>query len=387
MQYGDLKIVLAEKLGLCWGAERAVEMALAAKERFPEKRAHITNEILHNPGVNDKLKNAGIEFVPQSEGKTGEKDWSDVSEGDLVILPAFGAKLEEMQRLDQAGVTIVDTTCPWVSKVWGVVDKHKTKDMTSVIHGKFTHEEAIATASFADKFLLVKNEAEAQFVCDYIAGKITDRALFFEKFDERAYSKGFDPDKDLKKIGLANQTTMYKSETRAIGRMLERAVLDAFGPEELKERYLEFDTICDATQERQDAIHDLISEDAVTATPLDLVLVVGGFDSSNTAHLLEIPMEKGMIAYHIDSADCIGPDNSIRHRLMDGSMEVTKPFLPSGALTMGVTSGASTPDAYLVETIETAAMLHKLLTVDAGAEPAARPTRRAWSGPMYPNSM
>merc|ERR1719502_1111645 len=149
MQFGDLTLVLAEKLGLCWGAERAVEIALSARKKFPELKTHITNEILHNPGVNELLADAGINFIEQDKA-TGAKEWGDVKKGDMVILPAFGAQLEEMQRLDDLGVTTVDTTCPWVSKVWGVVDKHRAKGMTSIIHGKFTHEEAIATASFAE---------------------------------------------------------------------------------------------------------------------------------------------------------------------------------------------------------------------------------------------
>ena len=152
---GELTLVYAEKLGLCWGAERAVEIALSARAKFPEKKTHITNEILHNPGVNQRLSDAGIEFI-QQEGTNGEKDWEGVGSGDMVILPAFGAKLDEMQRLDDLGVTMIDTTCPWVSKVWGVVDKHKAKGLTSIIHGKWQHEEAIATASFAEKFLIIK---------------------------------------------------------------------------------------------------------------------------------------------------------------------------------------------------------------------------------------
>jgi 4-hydroxy-3-methylbut-2-enyl diphosphate reductase len=163
-----------------------------------------------------------------------------------VILPAFGATIQEMQLLDSKGVQVVDTTCPWVSKVWNAVDNHRKLGQTSIIHGKWAHEETVATASFCDDYIIVKDMKEAEYVANYIVNG-GDKVEFMEKF-KNAVSKGFDPDVHLVKVGLANQTTMYKRETKAIGRLLEVTMLKKFGPENLAVHYAEFDTICDATQ-------------------------------------------------------------------------------------------------------------------------------------------
>lgn len=185
--------------------------------------------------------------MPVSE--EGVKDLETINDGDVVILPAFGASLEEMQALDNKGVQVVDTTCPWVSKVWNTVDKHTKQAFTSVIHGKWAHEETVATASFCDKYLIVKSMAEAEYVASYIE-KGGDKAEFLEKF-KNAISEGFDPDVDLVKVGLANQTTMYKRETRDIGKLFEKTLMAKYGPAEIGNHWMAFDTICDATQERQ----------------------------------------------------------------------------------------------------------------------------------------
>lgn len=286
------------------------------------------------------------------------KDYSSVAQGDVVILPAFGATIQEMSMLDEKGVQIVDTTCPWVSKVWNAVDSHHKAGQTSVIHGKYSHEETIATASFCDDYIIVKDMEEAEYVTRYIV-EGGNRAEFLAKF-KNAVSKGFDPDVHLGKVGLANQTTMYKRETKEIGRMFEVAMLKKFGPAEPGKHYAEFDTICDATQERQDAISDLVAADAA-GDKLDFVLVVGGFDSSNTAHLKEIPERAHVESFHIDRAERIRPDNSIEHRLTDGTIVVTTNFLkPGKPLTIGVTSGASTPDKSLEDCIEKIFLLNKL---------------------------
>jgi len=306
---GDVTIKLAEFYGFCWGVERAIAMAYEARAHFPEKTIHITNEIIHNPEVNERLHDMNIKFM---DGKIGAKDYSVVEGGDVVILPAFGATIQEMQLLDQKGVQIVDTTCPWVSKVWNAVDSHRKLGQTSVIHGKYSHEETIATASFCADYIIIKDLDEAQYVVNYILNG-GDKAAFMKKF-EKAVSKGFDPDTHLVKVGLANQTTMYKRETKEIGRLLEVTMLKKYGPSVLSEHYAEFDTICDATQERQDAITDLVADKS-----LAFVLVVGGFDSSNTAHLKEIPEKANVESFHIDRAERIRPDNSIEHRNTDGT--------------------------------------------------------------------
>lgn len=359
---GDVTVKLAEYYGFCWGVERAVAMAYESRSHFPDKTIHITNEIIHNPGVNERLHDMDIKFIDGTlQEETGMKDYSVVDNGDVVILPAFGATIQEMQLLDEKGVQIVDTTCPWVSKVWNAVDSHTKSGQTSVIHGKYAHEETIATASFCDKYIIVKDLDEANYVADYIMNG-GNKEKFLEKF-KHAISKGFDPDEDLKKLGLANQTTMYKRETKEVGRIMEVAMLKKYGPANLKEHYSEFDTICDATQERQDAVTELVTQEGIFKgqDPVDFVLVVGGFDSSNTAHLKEIPHKFGVNSYHVDRAERIRPDNSIEHRELDGSIEIQESFLSKGPITVGITSGASTPDKSLEDALERIFMIHKLL--------------------------
>ncbi|MBP0000728.1 MAG: 4-hydroxy-3-methylbut-2-enyl diphosphate reductase [Cyanobacteria bacterium SID2] len=341
LRRGDVTVRLAEAFGFCWGVERAVAIAYETRTQFPNERIWITNEIIHNPGVNQRLREMNVGFIETIEG---QKDFSSVQSGDVVILPAFGATVQEMQLLNDRGCTIVDTTCPWVSKVWNSVEKHKKRDYTSIVHGKYKHEETLATTSFAGKYLVVLNLTEAQYVADYILNG-GDRSEFLAKF-QNACSEGFDPDFDLDRLGIANQTTMLKSETEQIGKLFERTMLQKYGPTELNDRFMAFNTICDATQERQDAMLELVEED------IDLMVVIGGFNSSNTTHLQEIAIEHGIPSYHIDSADRIGPGNRIEHKPLERDIEVTENWIPEGKLVVGVTSGASTPDKSVEETIE-----------------------------------
>lgn len=244
LQKDGVKVHLAKDFGFCWGVERSIALAYEAVEHFPGKKVHITNELIHNPEVNDNLHDMNVQFIPKVG--EGQKDFSNVGDGDVVILPAFGASYEEMKLFNEKNVDVVDTTCPWVSKVWNTVDKHQTKGMTSIIHGKYAHEETVATTSFCEDYICVKDMKEAQMVVDYILnGGDKDEFL---KYFEKAVSKGFDPDTMLDKVGLANQTTMYKKETRAIGQMFQKAMMKKFGPVDANEHYWEFDTICDATQ-------------------------------------------------------------------------------------------------------------------------------------------
>lgn len=341
---GNITIRLAEAFGFCWGVDRAVSMAYETRRHFPDRRIWITNEIIHNPLVNDKLRQMGIDFVALDDD--GQKNFSGICAGDVVIVPAFGASVDEMQMLEGKGCEIVDTTCPWVSRVWNRVNKYKQADFTAIIHGKYNHEETIATSSRAQNYLIVQNLDEAQWVCDYIGGTYS-REEFLHKF-RRAYSSGFDPDIHLERLGVANQTTMLKGETEQIGKLFERTMLAKFGPSRLDEHFLSpGDTICDATQERQDAMVKMVAED------LDLILVIGGYNSSNTGHLFEIAVERGLTAYHIDGPHCIGPGNRISHKPAHSAQPVvSEAWLPKGSITIGITSGASTPDQVVAGVIE-----------------------------------
>ncbi|MFN6514720.1 MAG: 4-hydroxy-3-methylbut-2-enyl diphosphate reductase [Nostoc sp. CreGUA01] len=341
LQRGDVTIRLAQAFGFCWGVERAVAMAYETRQHFPTERIWITNEIIHNPSVNQRMQEMAVKFIPM---EANQKDFSIVDTGDVVILPAFGASVQEMQILHEKGCKIVDTTCPWVSKVWNTVEKHKKVDYTSIIHGKYKHEETVATSSFAGKYLIVLNLSEAEYVANYIING-GNREEFLQKF-AKACSPGFDPDRDLERVGIANQTTMLKGETEQIGKLFERTMLQKYGPTELNQHFQSFNTICDATQERQDAMLELVED------KLDLMVVIGGFNSSNTTQLQQIAFEREIPSYHIDSVERIQSANSIEHRQLNGQLIITENWLPDGEIVVGITSGASTPDKVVEDVIE-----------------------------------
>jgi 4-hydroxy-3-methylbut-2-enyl diphosphate reductase len=338
---GNVTIQLAQAFGFCWGVERAVAMAYETRQHFPTEHIWITNEIIHNPSVNKRMQEMQVQFIPVIDKL---KDFSVVNSGDVVILPAFGASVQEMQILHDKGCQIVDTTCPWVSKVWNTVEKHKKGDYTSIIHGKYKHEETVATSSFAGKYLIVLNIKEAEYVINYILNG-GDREEFLAKFS-KACSAGFDPDQDLQRVGIANQTTMLKGETEQIGKMLEHTMMQKYGPAELNQHFQNFNTISDATQERQDAMLGLVEEN------VDLIIVIGGFNSSNTTQLQQIAFDRGIPSYHIDCGERIQSINNIEHRQLTGELVITENWLPAGEIKVGVTSGASTPDKVVEDIIE-----------------------------------
>ncbi len=334
---GRLTLHLAKEFGFCYGVDRAVDYAYQTRERFPDRAVFLTGEIIHNPHVNEKLRAMGIRFLSDEPDRAGR-----LGPDDVVILPAFGVTMAMLQQLERRGCTIIDTTCGSVLNVWKNVRRYAEGGYAAVIHGKVWHEETQATASqaveYGGRYLVIFDRAEARQVCDYIR-RGGNRDAFMAKFGG-ASSPGFDPDRDLQHIGLANQTTMLMSESLEIGEMLRAAMRDRFGAEDLGSRFQAFDTICSATQDRQDAVVRLLAE-----KPIDLMLVIGGYNSSNTANLARI-CAASRPTFHIADPDCLVSSAEIRHRPVGSKDETsTKGWLPAeGPVVIGLTSGASTPD-------------------------------------------
>lgn len=336
-QEGRLTVHLAREFGFCYGVDRAVDYAYQTRRRFPDRTVYLTGEIIHNPHVNEKLRALGVRFL-SDPGQSLE----GLGPGDVVIIPAFGVTIGLLAQLQRQGCTLVDTTCGSVLNVWKNVRQYAREGFTAVIHGKVHHEETQATASQATgqpdgRYLVVLNRAEAQIACDYIR-QGGDRAAFLARFGDAA-SEGFDPDRDLQRVGLANQTTMLMSESLEIAGMLRQAVIDRYGEESLPDRYRAFDTICSATQDRQDAVVTLLD-----AHPLDLMLVIGGYNSSNTTNLAKICAAR-LPTYHVADVSALLSAGQIRHRPAAGGEAVSDGWLPSGRpVVVGMTAGASTPD-------------------------------------------
>ena len=357
---GEITFRLAGEFGFCYGVDRAVEYAYETRTKFPDKRTFLVGEIIHNPHVNQKLQVMGVEFLHRPEGREGEFDFSSVTDDDVEILPAFGVTVRDFERLRAIGCVLVDTTCGSVLNVWKRVESYARDGFTALIHGKNYHEETKATSSQVNKYaggkyLVVRDMAEARLVCDYIEGTeqgAGSREQFIQQFKGKM-SPNFDPDRDLQHVGVANQTTMLSGESLAIAAEVRKSMARRWGEAAANEHFRTFDTICSATQERQDAVLRLIAE------PLDLMVVIGGYNSSNTTHLAAICNEK-VTTYHIEDAACIDlDDGSIRHRPVGihSQEERRQGWLPPGRLTVGITAGASTPNNKIGETIERIAAL------------------------------
>jgi 4-hydroxy-3-methylbut-2-enyl diphosphate reductase len=340
---GRLTIHLAREFGFCYGVDRAVDYAYQTRQRFPNRPVYLTGEIIHNPHVNDQLRTMGIRFLSDA-GESLDRLGPD----DVVILPAFGVTVAMLQELDARGCTLIDTTCGSVLNVWKNVRRYADGGYTSVIHGKVWHEETQATASqavgYGGRYLVVYDDREASLVCDYIRdGGDTER--FLATFSN-AVSSGFDPNRDLQHIGLANQTTMLMSESLGIGEMLKSAMLARYGAANLAARFQAFDTICSATQDRQDAVVGLLRD-----KPVDVMLVIGGYNSSNTCNLARI-CSASRPTFHIADPDCLLSASEIRHRPVGSKSEVSaRDWLPPGPISVGLTSGASTPDNLVGEAV------------------------------------
>jgi 4-hydroxy-3-methylbut-2-enyl diphosphate reductase len=341
---GLLTVKLAKEFGFCYGVERAIDLAYAARKVFPNQPLYILGEIIHNPEVNDQLRAMDIKFL---SGKEKNANLDDLRQGDVVLIPAFGTEVSTRAKLEAKGCIFVDTTCGDVMSVWKRVRQYSSEKVTSIIHGKAWHEETKATSSQATAtgghYLVVFTLAETDHVCEYILHG-GNKQEFLERF-KGAYSPGFDPDSDLKVVGVANQTTMLRGETEEVQRRFRAAMEKKYGTAELPKHFRFFDTICGATQDRQDALEKLLQE------PLDLLLVIGGYNSSNTSHLAEMG-ESRLPTYFIKNAAKMVSDRVIVHYNQHLHTEVeTHDWLPSGKITVGVTAGASCPNNLIEEVI------------------------------------
>jgi 4-hydroxy-3-methylbut-2-enyl diphosphate reductase len=358
---GRTTILLAAEFGFCYGVDRAVEYAFAARHRYAGRRIWITGEIIHNPRVNRHIQEMGIRFLPR--GESLDERFRELGDGDVVLIPAFGAEAREMAYLFERGYEIVDTTCGSVLNVWKRVRQYARDGFTSIIHGKYDHEETAATCSQVraanpdGKYLVVHDLEETRALAEWIVrGDFSDFYPLFRK----AASPGFEPERDLERIGLANQTTMLESESREIQEVLREAARVRFGEGRIDTHFRAFDTICSATEERQRAVRDLIGRG------LDRMIVIGGFNSSNTGHLVEIA-SRSVPTYHIESADGIIDKDTIRSKPLGGDPTVVRGWLPEVSLTIGITGGASTPDSVVGRVIEKIMELRGVPAPDQGA--------------------
>jgi 4-hydroxy-3-methylbut-2-enyl diphosphate reductase len=344
---------LAREFGFCYGVERAVEYAYQTRRKFPDRRIRLVGEIIHNPHVNRRLGEMGIEILEPGHDAAGKPvfDYSDVSPADVVILPAFGVTIRDFETLRGLGCVVVDTTCGSVLNVWKRVESYARDGLTALIHGKHYHEETRATASQVERYpnghyLIVRDMTEANLVCDYIEGR-GSRDPFMATF-ARATSAGFDPDEHLRRIGVANQTTMLARESLAIGEEVGRAMARRHGDEYRVANFRTFDTICSATQDRQDAVQELLAE------PLDAMVVIGGYNSSNTISLAALCAEQ-VPTYHVEDATSIDP---VIHRIdyrpagIKHSEASATGWIPEReTVRIGLTAGASTPNNKIGETV------------------------------------
>ncbi|MCE2694575.1 MAG: 4-hydroxy-3-methylbut-2-enyl diphosphate reductase [Verrucomicrobiota bacterium] len=346
---GTTTVRLARDFGFCYGVERAIDLAYAARKVFADRKVFLLGEIIHNQEVNRQLTEMGVVSIPIAEH---ESAISTLSSEDVIIVPAFGAETRLMKLIAERGCLVVDTTCGDVMSVWKRVRQYAKNGFTSIIHGKASHEETRATSSRAmgddgmGNYLVVLTLGDVDYVCDYIR-QGGDKEAFLKRFPPGAHSVGFDPDLHLTRVGVANQTTMLKSETEEVQRRLKQAVLDRHGPEAGEQNFQVFDTICGATQERQDSLFGLLKQ------PLDVLLVVGGYNSSNTTHLVEIG-EQQLPTFFIRTADCLKSLEQIVHfdlHLKAEKESYSTKLASNEAVTVGITAGASCPSNLIEDTV------------------------------------
>ncbi len=339
LELPGMSVRIASSFGFCDGVRRAIEIAYAACTMFAGQRIWLIGEIIHNPEVNARLDALGLRHLPW---RADSPEYATLGEEDVVIIPAFGVPVPMRQMLEERGVKLVDTTCGNVVKVWQRVKQYAARGITSIIHGKARHEESLATASHSlghdgrGRFLIIYNENDARLLADYIAGK-GEKEAFLKHF-VGCCSEGFDPDRDLDEIGMANQTTMLKDETARIQQQLRAAIAGRDGSDA---RFHMFDTICGATQDRQNALYELLEE------PLDMMMIVGGYNSSNTTHLASIAAAR-VPTYFVESEACLLGGRAVS--CYDPALRaVVQRELPEAvedatrSLRVGITAGASCP--------------------------------------------
>ncbi len=343
LDFGPVRFLLARHFGFCFGVENAIEIAYKTLDEHPDQRIYFLNEMIHNSNVNNDLKDRGVEFIFDPYGMQ-LIPWEHLSQEDIVVVPAFGTTLEIQEALAARGIDAYtyNTTCPFVERVWNRSVKLGDSGFSVVVHGNDAHQETRATFSHSVRnapTVVVMDVEETHILADFIRGA-SDREAFFERFGHKC-SEGFDPDLHLKRIGIVNQTTMLAAETRQIAEVIREALVDRHGEENLQNHYADTsDTLCYATNENQNATYALVDQDA------DLALVVGGYNSSNTSHIVELCLER-MPTYFIKDADEIRSESMIRHfNLETKKTALTTDWIPENRpLTMALTSGASCPDA------------------------------------------
>ncbi len=360
---GPVQFMLPRSFGLCHGVERAIQLAHETRRRFPHARLFLTDEIVHNPAVNGRLQELGYRYLGGRYADGIGVD--DLGPDDVVVLPAFGVETTELERLRERGVQLVDTTCGEVMSVWKRVREYARAGYTTVIHGAPRHQETRATVSRVvqdDPFmahaidapgawLVVRNQVDAEVLARHVEGCLETAQL--EAHFAECLSPGFDAAPDLQRIGIANQTTMLARETLAVQERLQRAYLNRYGEHEATLRVRLADTICSATQDRQDALRELLDQ------TLDLLLVIGGYNSANTAHLVELARAQGLAAFHVEGPHCLESRQHLRHWHAELGREVRSgPWWPASTpARIGLAAGASTPDARIGEVVLRAAEL------------------------------
>lgn len=344
LNFGKIRFQIARHFGFCYGVENAIEISYRALSENPDKRIFLLSQMIHNQAVNKDLQEKGINFLMDTEGNSLHP-WEDLNENDVVIIPAFGTTLETEKKLLEKGISPekYNTTCPFVERVWKKSEKLGADNYSIIIHGKYSHEETRATFSHsnaASPSVIIKDMTEAEFIADVILGKKSS-ADFYEKFKGK-YSAHFDAKKDLQKLGVVNQTTMLATETQAIAEFFKQIMIQKYGLENYKNHFADTrDTLCYATNENQDATYGLLETDC------DLAIVVGGYNSSNTSHLVEL-LERKFPTYFISSDECFD-ENSIQHFDYPNKKHLlTENFLPKKEIiTIAISSGASCPDTLI----------------------------------------